>query len=557
MDTKLKKSNSYIYGVMVGLSTTATVLGFFLGISLINIMEKVSILREVGDNRQLINLLIPVETKLWIGIIVFGVILLGSLIEGAVLVGKRDEYGKIVLNWFDKIYTEIQILIVISMVGVFILVVTTTSYLIESSWVFIRPLKGEIIRTVKDAASDGGDFVEAYDFLNTDLFSMRAIGLTPEVLGSLVGLGSLIVTILLICICMSLIKKIKSRSFFSHSLLGKISQKIGDYVGQQDRVEVKTLLFLLSAPLIIGIFGNIYGTLIWVVLSVTIAFKELKNFKEIQKGVREVKSGNLVYRIPVVGSGEFSRIGQDINCISLASAKAVENELKNEKMKVELISNVSHDLKTPITSMITYLDLIKNEGLHGNNATEYLRIIDEKTRRLQRLTEDLFEAAKASSGSINVNAECIDLNSVVNQSLGELNAGIEEANLKVIFHHGDKEKNHVMADGRLLWRVIENLIINTTKYALEGSRVYIDVKEDLENNSRISLEIKNISKNQLNIQPDVLMERFTRGDDSRNTEGSGLGLAIAKDLTKLMGGELKIDIDGDLFKVTLLLDKCN
>ena len=235
-------------------------------------------------------------------------------------------------------------------------------------------------------------------------------------------------------------------------------------------------------------------------------------------------------------------------------------------MKTDLISNVSHDLKTPLTSMVSYIDLLKTEGLDSENAPEYLAIIDEKTQRLKALTENLFEAAKASSGAIPVNMEVIDMASLLSQSLGEMDEKLQEKNLEVIIRNEcaenmDEEGNiiyntKVMADGQLLWRVIENLLGNVSKYALESSRVYVNLSQQTVNaKDYIMLEMKNISREQLNITADELMERFKRGDESRNTEGSGLGLAIAKDLTRLMNGIFELTVDGDLFKVCVMMEK--
>lgn len=227
--------------------------------------------------------------------------------------------------------------------------------------------------------------------------------------------------------------------------------------------------------------------------------------------------------------------------------------------------------------MVSYIDLLKKEGLDSPNAPEYLDILDQKTERLRKLTEDLFEAAKASSGAMPVNLETVDLLSLINQSMGEMSARIEASSLDFILN-AEKDRYYVRADGQLLYRVVENLIVNVLKYAQEGSRVYIDIKEPLAGRGAkygsaadaasahgagtgrseiVVLEIKNMSKQQLNINADELMERFKRGDDSRTTEGSGLGLAIAKDLVKLMDGWFEIAIDGDLFKARVVLNKAD
>ncbi len=218
-------------------------------------------------------------------------------------------------------------------------------------------------------------------------------------------------------------------------------------------------------------------------------------------------------------------------------------------MKAELITNVSHDLKTPLTSIITYVDLLKNEGLQSENAGKYLGIIDSKSQRLKSLTEDLFEAAKATSGNIAVNFEKLNVASLISQGLGELSDKIETSGL--IFRTNFPAENvYVNADGRLLWRVIENLLSNVFKYALPNSRVYIDV---IQTDETVKIVVKNISAYELNVNADELMERFKRGDASRHSEGSGLGLSIAKSLTELQNGSFTLNIDGDLFKATIEL----
>ena len=277
----------------------------------------------------------------------------------------------------------------------------------------------------------------------------------------------------------------------------------------------------------------------------------MKKYCAVKEGVNQIKRGNLDYKIPVTEAGELDRLAMSVNEISDAMNIAVMDKLKNQRMKIDLISNVSHDLRTPLTSMVSYVDLLKTEGLDSENAPMYLEIIDEKTRRLRKLTEDLFEAAKASSGNIPVDINRIEMTSIVNQAMAEMEERLSENNLDVIFTN-KAESIFVMADGQLLWRVIENLLTNVSKYALPASRVYIDITEE---NDMICLDVKNMSKDRLNISADELMERFKRGDESRNTEGSGLGLAIAKDLTNLMNGRFELTIDGDLFKVRVALVK--
>ena len=212
---------------------------------------------------------------------------------------------------------------------------------------------------------------------------------------------------------------------------------------------------------------------------------------------------------------------------------------------------MSHDIKTPLTSIISYVDLLKREGLNSDNAPKYLDILERKSNRLKKLTEDLFEAAKATSGSIEPKFERVHINSLVEQLLGELDEKINEADL-ICKGSSASDIIYSKADGRLLSRVMENLLSNIFKYSLTGSRVYIVISED---ENYVYVSFKNISAYELNIPVNELMERFKRGDESRSSEGSGLGLAIASSLMEAQGGLLELSIDGDLFKAQIHLDK--
>ena len=263
-----------------------------------------------------------------------------------------------------------------------------------------------------------------------------------------------------------------------------------------------------------------------------------------------LKGGNLHHRIEVGGNGEFARLSTNVNSITDGLKKAVDSELKSERLKTELITNVSHDIRNPLTSIITYVDLLKNEQ-DPTKVDSYIEVLDQKVQRLKLLTDDLFEASKASSGNIPVSLEKIAIVSLITQGLGELNDKIEATGLDIKLN-APQEKVYVTADGRLLWRTIENLLSNIFNYTLPQSRVYIDI-EDVGEEIRISF--KNISAYELNISADELMERFKRGDESRNSQGSGLGLSIAKNLIEIQKGTLNIHVDGDLFKAMIYLPK--
>lgn len=233
--------------------------------------------------------------------------------------------------------------------------------------------------------------------------------------------------------------------------------------------------------------------------------------------------------------------------ISRGLKAAVTEQVKAERLKTDLITNVSHDLKTPLTSIISYVDLLKRENIESPRVQEYIAVLEQKSARLKNLTEDLVEASKASSGNISLELIPIHYTEILQQSLGEFEDKLAARSLQVLTTL-PQEDILILADGRQLFRVLENLLNNCCKYALQGSRVYVDLQKDEE---EATFTMKNISEAPLNVSPEELTERFVRGDVSRSTEGSGLGLSIAKSLTKLMNGKMKIEIDGDLYKVSL------
>lgn len=267
----------------------------------------------------------------------------------------------------------------------------------------------------------------------------------------------------------------------------------------------------------------------------------------IRKGIRRMKEGSLNEKINTQYMiGSFQSIAQDLNTLSDAVAVAAEKQLKSERMKTELITNVSHDIKTPLTSLINYVDLLQQPHTE-EEGEQYLEVLSRQSQRLKKLVEDLMDMSKASTGNMAVNAVCMDAVEAVNQALGEFADKLEKAKLTPVFR-SQTPQMQILADGRLTWRVLSNLLSNVVKYALPGTRVYCDLRQG---NGFVVLSMKNISREELNISADELTERFVRGDTSRNTEGSGLGLNIAQSLMTLQRGSLNIIVDGDLFKVTL------
>lgn len=328
------------------------------------------------------------------------------------------------------------------------------------------------------------------------------------------------------------------------------SKVIAGYVGF-------CILMLLAAGLISGALWSwnpgmgLLGVVLFIVITIfviRVLVKQAAAIHQIELGVEQVRGGNLDYQIPIYDSGNLDNIARGVNNIASGLRGAVIKEVKSERMKTELITNISHDLKTPLTSILTYVDLLKKEGLTGE-AARYLEVLDTKSRRLQTLTDDLFEAAKASSGDMTVELSRIELVQFMEQAMAEMQDKMDASALAFMTDL-PADPIYVDADGRLLFRVLGNVFDNAIKYSLEGSRVYVDINQGSE---MVCVTVKNVSKEELNITEDELMERFVRGDSSRNTEGSGLGLAISKNFMQLMRGRFIIDIDGDLFKANIIL----
>ena len=294
-----------------------------------------------------------------------------------------------------------------------------------------------------------------------------------------------------------------------------------------------------------------------VILSVAIV-----NMNKLKKGAEKIAGGSTDYEIDTENMlWEFKHHGDNLNKIRDGIQLAVEDRIKSEKMKTELITNVSHDIKTPLTSIINYVDLLSKEELENEKAVEYLEVLERQSGKLKKLIQDLIDASKASTGNMPVALEKMDIRVLLDQIIGEASEKFEERGLKPIVNYYLDEAM-VMADGKHLWRVFDNLVNNILKYAQNNTRVYIDIEgvssnpqenDNIVASPMVKVSIKNISKEELNITGDELMERFVRGDSSRNTEGSGLGLSIARSLMDIQNGNLEIIVDGDLFKVVLLL----
>ena len=275
----------------------------------------------------------------------------------------------------------------------------------------------------------------------------------------------------------------------------------------------------------------------------------VSQLKALQTAAQKLAAGDLTYTVdtekmyPVL-----KEHGDDLNAVSVGMSRAVNERMKSERFKTELITNVSHDLKTPLTSIVSYVDLLKKEPTESEAAREYIEVLDRQSQKLKKLTTDLVDASKASSGALPVNLEKIDLGELLRQSAGEYTEKFAAADITPVLNVPEEE-TYVTADGRLLWRVLDNLLGNAVKYAQGGTRLYLELTPG---ETETVLTLKNISREPLNIPAEELMERFVRGDGSRHTDGSGLGLSIANSLMELMGGKLTLTLDGDLFKAALV-----
>lgn len=307
---------------------------------------------------------------------------------------------------------------------------------------------------------------------------------------------------------------------------------------------LQILLWVLSGKGVLSVAMLAGVNLVVLALLVTDGMQRQKLLTAIQ----EINSEEGNTRISESGLFAINRqMAAAVNDLGDGLRHALQEQMKSERMKADLITNVSHDLKTPLTSIINYVDLLKREELHNEKANEYLEVLDQKSQRLKQLTEDLVEASRASSGNVVLDIRRIDVKELLMQTSGEFVERFEARGLQLV-ENFPQNPQYVDADGRRLWRIIENLFRNVEKYAMPHTRVYLDLIND---GDLVAFSLKNISENPLNISPEELTERFTRGDESRSTEGSGLGLSIAKDLTEIQKGTFEIYLDGDLFKVTV------
>ena len=367
---------------------------------------------------------------------------------------------------------------------------------------------------------------------------------------------------------LNLFKQYKSGVLWKNSLLNKGLRTILLYFKHHrftTRIMITYSLFLIFNVVMIMAFSFLLFTyndlesrilmgavaLLFLLLDLWVFHQMYKNAwqtDQINQALLNISNGNTTYKIDTkLFYGKERELAENITHISTGLETALQEKVRSERLKADLITNVSHDIKTPLTSIINYVDLIKREKIQDPRIQGYLEVLEQKSQRLKTLTEDLVEASKASSGNLKLDMTSIDFVELIYQTNGEFEEKFALRHLELVSTLPD-DTMLIEADGRYLWRVLENLYNNAFKYAMEHSRVYVDIAKEEEN---ILFTIKNISENPLNIRADELTERFVRGDVARTTEGSGLGISIAKSLTELQGGQFQLYIDGDLFKATV------
>ena len=452
--------------------------------------------------------------------------------------GRNGKNKEIHLYFFDRWYTEIAaaaaILIVMGAIGI----VTVCMELSYSGVHLFRDFNGNYIYS--------GSYGNEAD-------TWRSLVTASGILGGFL--------IMLIPYC-SLVRRIKAHNVWKQSFVYQAGHRVVSVVRtfyeDRKKSERTVLMFCVFCGVQIVLccgFGN-FGVFLTMVMDAAVLFlllREASGRKQIEQGLKEIAAGDLDYKIDPTSlhGDENLQLAGIVNSLGEGMKAAVQEQMKSERLKADLITNVSHDIKTPLTSIINYVDLLKRENIENEKAKDYIRVLDEKSQRLKQLTEDLVEASKISSGNIKLEFMNLNLNELIQQVNGEFAERFEGRNLDLICIL-QPEPLLVRADSRRIWRVLENLYVNVCKYAMPGTRVYVDaIKKD----GKIQFSIKNISENPLNFQADELTERFIRGDVSRSTEGSGLGLSIAKNLTVLQHGTFNIYLDGDLFKVTITFDE--
>jgi signal transduction histidine kinase len=352
--------------------------------------------------------------------------------------------------------------------------------------------------------------------------------------------------------CLSMVRRKRNKTLWSNSI-SRMLVRTWKRVTAARMASGQLLFFYIIFVILNFLFLLLgrKGVILMFVLDMAVLLYLLRDMtgkQTIYEGIHQISKGDLDYRIDTSSlQGESCEMAKAVNEMGDGLKEAVDAIVRNERLKAELITNVSHDIRTPLTSIVNYVDLLKRENLPDEKVQHYIEVLDQKSQRLRQLTEDLIEASKISSGNVELQMMKLQLQSILQQAYGEFQERLEERALIPVWEV-EKEPVCILADGRQLWRILENLLGNICKYAMEGTRVYFELyRED----RTVYLILQNTTRETLTVDAGELMGRFVRGDKSRTTEGSGLGLSIASSLTELQGGTFALSVEGDQFKVTI------
>lgn len=461
-----------------------------------------------------------------LGMIAFGMLIV-CLVWLTIVAGRSNRDDELHLNWFDAWKTEVAATVVIVL------------------WLIPVLLSGSILSLTDLFMDLNNDLATLYGYYN---YVMNSI---PYVIGG--GILAAYTCLMFLVGYLSLVRRLKAGTMWKNSVLHMIVQfvhQVSINIGSVWKVVIIFGgLFLIHGAAQISGHSVLFVILlpIDIVAFVYLVYQTIGK-KKIKQGISQIAHGEIDYKIDTTGlSGEQKEVAELVNVIGTGLNKAVEKSVKNERLKTDLITNVSHDIKTPLTSIINYVELLKQENFEDPKIRRYIEVLEQKSQRLKTLTEDVVEASKVSSGNISLDMMNLNLVEMIQQTSGEFQEKFAARNLEEVLNLPEEEAM-ICVDGRRTWRVLENIYNNAAKYAMEGSRIYADltVLED-----QVLFTLKNVSAYPLNISADELTERFIRGDISRSTEGSGLGLSIAKTLTEMQKGQFELYLDGDLFKVTI------
>lgn len=493
--------------------------GFFMSMGILQPMSPGDNLYHQFQNFNLGKSYVPQTVA---GAVVLLAIIILLMIYLLMSAGQSEKGGEVTLIAIDKIFNDVQtVFVIICSVGSILLAMLIGTALYEhlgekSSWEYV--LQGFLLLLIL------ADVMIALSYL------------------------------------LSMARQIKAKQIFRNTMVSAIIRTLGSLFSSKTfngwlifcmfmyaGVNIILFMMVLASNDLFSFMLMVSAVLVFNIICAGLFLRALSSLAKIMVAVKETSKGNLCYELNINEiSPSFINFATDVAGMQIGLKKAVEEAVKGERMKTDLITNVSHDLKTPLTSIITYVDLLKKEEVGNDVAEGYINVLVDKSYRLKQLIEDLIEASKASSGNLTVTVEKVDLRQLIMQASGEFEEKIEAARLN--FRVSSTGETFIRADGKLMWRIAENLISNAIKYSMPNSRVYIDI---IKTKTTGTLVIKNISEQPIEVVPDQLTERFVRGDVSRTTEGSGLGLSIAKSLTALQGGAMEINIDGDLFKVSI------